>query len=75
LSTRVEQKLQWCRDKVKEFSIKGYTQRDIADELKVPLTDVNRDLKYLRQQVKENIGHYIDDYLPTEYPNYLPLYD
>jgi hypothetical protein len=63
----VEQRLHWRRDKVREYSIKGYTQRDIAAELKVPLTDVNRDLKYLRQQAKENIGHYIDDYLPAEY--------
>jgi hypothetical protein len=37
----------------------------------VPLTDVNRDLKYLRQQAKQNIGHYIDEYLPAEYENCL----
>jgi hypothetical protein len=35
--------------------------------LKVPLTDVIRDLKYLRQQARENIGHYVDDYLPDEF--------
>ena len=48
LSVKVEQRLQWRRDKIREYSIKGYTQRDIAAELQVPLTDVNRDLKYLR---------------------------
>jgi DNA-directed RNA polymerase specialized sigma24 family protein len=62
-----EQRLQWRRDNFREYSIKGYTQRDIAAELKVPLTDVNRDLKYLRQQAKHNIQHYIDEYLPAEY--------
>jgi len=71
LSTKVEQRLRWRRDKVREYSIKGYTQRDIAAELQVPLSDVNRDLKYLRQQAKANIAHYIDEYLPAEYQNTL----
>ena len=67
LSVKVEQRLQWRRNKIKEYSIKGYTQRDIAAELQVPLTDVNRDLKYLRLKAKQNIQHYIDEYLPAEY--------
>ena len=67
MSQKHEQRLQWRRDKVREYSIKGYTQRDIAAELQVPLTDVNRDLKYLREQSKHNITHYIDEYLPAEF--------
>ena len=67
LSVKVEQRLQWRRDKIREYSIKGYTQSDIAAELQVPLTDVNRDLKYLRLKAKQNIQHYIDEYLPAEY--------
>ena len=67
LSVKVEQRLQWRRDKIREYSIKGYTPRDIAAELQVPLTDVNRDLKYLRLKAKQNIRHYIDEYLPAEY--------
>ena len=67
LSVKVEQRLQWRRDKIREYSIKGYTQRDIAAELQVPLTDVNWDLKYLRLKAKQNIQHYIDEYLPAEY--------
>jgi hypothetical protein len=55
--------LQWRRDKVREYSSKGYTQRDIAAEL----SDVNRDLKYLRQEAKQNIQHYVDEYLPAEF--------
>jgi hypothetical protein len=30
LSTKVEQRLQWRRDKVRELSVKGYNQRQIA---------------------------------------------
>lgn len=71
LSRKVEQRLQWRRDKVREYSIKGLTQRDIASILQVPLTDVNRDLKYMRQQAKKNIQHFVDEYLPAEYENCL----
>jgi DNA-binding transcriptional regulator LsrR (DeoR family) len=71
LSGKVGQRLQWRRDKVREYSIKGYTQRDIAAELQVPLTDVNRDLKYLREQSKHNIERYIDEYLPAEFQHCL----
>lgn len=67
----VQDQLKWRRDKVREYSIKGYTQRDIAAELKIPLMNVNRDLKYLRQQSKHNIEHYIDEYLPAEFHHYL----
>ncbi|MGB8087043.1 MAG: hypothetical protein WCF07_12215, partial [Nitrososphaeraceae archaeon] len=67
LSVKVKQRLQWRRAKIREYSIKGYTQSDIAAKLQVPLTDVNRDLKYLRLKAKQNIQHYIDEYLPVEY--------
>jgi hypothetical protein len=62
-----EQSLQWRRDKIRELTIKGHTQRDIASELKVSLALVNKDLKYMRQHAKENIRHYMDEYLPAEY--------
>lgn len=67
----MEQRLRWRRDKIREYSIKGYTQREIAVELKIPLTDINRDLKYLRQQAKQNISKYVDEYLPAEYQHCL----
>ena len=28
---------------------------------------INRDLKHMRQEAKQNIEHYIDEYLPAEY--------
>ena len=67
LNGKVEQRLQWRRDKVREYTTKGHTQREIAAELQIPLTDVNRDLKYLREQARNSIQHYIDEYLPAEY--------
>jgi hypothetical protein len=71
LSTKVEQRLQWRRDKVRELSVTGYNQRQIASILKVGVASVNEDLQYLRQQAKQNITNYINDYLPSEYENCL----
>jgi predicted transcriptional regulator len=71
LRTISEQRLNWRRDKVRELSVKGYTQRRIADMLKVSLTLVNEDLQHLRLKAKENISMYIEDYLPVEYENCL----
>ena len=71
MSTRVEQRLQWRRDKVRELSVKGHNQRQIAAILKIGLASVNEDLQYLRNKAKTNIAKYIDEYLPAEYENCL----
>ncbi|MGH9977219.1 MAG: hypothetical protein ACRD8Z_15505, partial [Nitrososphaeraceae archaeon] len=60
LRTISEQRLNWRRDKVRELTVKGYTQRRIADILKISLTLVNEDLQYLRFEAKENITRYIE---------------
>ncbi|MGE5662498.1 MAG: hypothetical protein ACM3X1_09665 [Ignavibacteriales bacterium] len=41
MSTRIEQRLQWRRDKVMELSVKGHNQRQIASILRVGLGLVN----------------------------------
>jgi hypothetical protein len=56
---------------VRELSVKGHNQRQIASILKVCLASVNEDLQYLRQQAKQNITQYINEYLPAEYENCL----
>ena len=66
-----EQSLRWRRDKVKESTIKGYTQREVSTELLVALAQVNKDLKYMRQEAKHNIKHYMDEYLPAEFQHCL----
>jgi predicted transcriptional regulator len=71
LRTISEQRLNWRRDKVKELSVKGYSQRRIADIMKISLALVNEDLQYLRNKARENISKYIDEYLPAEYENCL----
>jgi hypothetical protein len=71
LSSKTVHRIQWRREKVREYSIKGYTQRDIAAELQVSLGLIEKDLAYLRLKAKENIKKYIDEYLPAEYENCL----
>lgn len=71
LRTISEQRLNWRRDKVKELSVKGYSQRRIADIMKISLALVNDDLQFLRSKARDNISKYIDDYLPAEYENCL----
>ena len=62
-----QEQIRWRRDKVQELSSKEYNQREIASYLKIGIGTVNRDLMYLRQQVKENIKKYVDGTLPEEY--------
>jgi hypothetical protein len=71
LNAKSEQRIQWRRDKVRELSVKGHTQRQIAEILRVALVTVNEDLQYLRLQAKQNITRYINEYLPIEYENCL----
>ena len=66
MSSKTVHRIQWRREKVREYSIKGYTQRDIAAELQVSLGLIEKDLAYLRLKAKENIKKYIDEYLPAE---------
>lgn len=68
---RIDQRLQWRRDKVRELSVKGHNQRQIASILRVGLESVNEDLQYLRRQAKQNISKYIDEYLAAEHENCL----
>jgi Trp operon repressor len=53
-------RIDWGRNKVKELSSQGNSQREIAQILQVSNGTINRDLSYLRQQAKSNIRRYID---------------
>ncbi|MGB7663650.1 MAG: hypothetical protein WBL67_13030 [Nitrososphaeraceae archaeon] len=71
MRTISEQRLNWRRDKVRELSVRGYSQRKIAEIMKISSTLVNEDLQFLRKRAKGNITTYIDEYLPAEYENCL----
>ena len=74
MSRKKTQRIEWWREKVKELSTKRYTQRAIATELKVSLKLINKDLLHMRAQAKNNIQHYVNEYLPLEYENALDTF-
>jgi hypothetical protein len=59
--------VEWRREKVQLLVSQGYTQRDIADKIKVSLGTINNDLSYLRKKARENIKKYVDEKIPEEY--------
>jgi orotate phosphoribosyltransferase-like protein len=65
-STKQRQIL-WRRDKVLELASNGYSEREIADQLKISDTTIHRDLTLLKAQAKEQIRQYIDEKVPFEY--------
>ena len=59
--------IEWRREKIFLLSSQGFSQRDIADKLKVSVGTINKDLSILREQAKENIKKYVDEKIPEEY--------
>lgn len=62
-----QDQIHWRREKVLDLSSDGYSERQIAERLRISQPTINRDLAYLREKAKENIRHYIDEKLPLEY--------
>jgi hypothetical protein len=61
----IQRQIAWRRGKVAEYDAKGFTQQNIADELKVSIATVNSDLVWLRQKAAESIKTYTQDRLPS----------
>lgn len=59
--------VEWRLEKILLLSSQGFSQRDIADKIKVSVGTVNKDLSYLREQARENIKKYVDEKIPEEY--------
>jgi len=59
--------VEWRRNKVQELLVQGFTQWDIANNLKVDQSTISRDIDYLRQQSRQKIRKYIDETLLEEY--------
>ena len=62
-----QQQLDWRRSQVLELASQGYSQREIAKELQIDLTAVNRDIQFLRQEAQDNLQKHIQEVVPEEY--------
>src|SRR5215208_5541194 len=67
LNTEAKQELDWRRSRVLELSSQGYSERQIAEVIKVNDTAVHRDLVYLRHQAQQSLQHHIHEVVPEEY--------
>ncbi|HJT85451.1 MAG TPA: sigma factor-like helix-turn-helix DNA-binding protein [Nitrososphaeraceae archaeon] len=63
--------IQWRREKVLLLSSQGFSQREIASQINISVSTVNKDLSFLREQAKENIKKYVDEKIPQEYEKVL----
>jgi hypothetical protein len=66
-SVMKQQQLDWRRSQVVELASMGYSQRELAQILRVDLAVINRDLHFIRRQAQENIQKHISKTMPEEY--------
>jgi predicted transcriptional regulator len=62
-----QQQLEWRRSQDLELASRGYSQREIAKELQIDLTAVNRDIQFLRHQAQGSLQKHIHEVVPEEY--------
>ena len=56
----------WRRNKVQQLLVRGYSQWNVAEELKIDQSTVSRDIQYLRQQAQKNLQKHIQQKLPED---------
>lgn len=61
------QQIEWRRSQVSELMSQGLNQSEIARNLKIDKSSINRDIKFLRQLARKNIESHIQEKLPEEY--------
>jgi IS30 family transposase len=61
-----QQQLDWRRNEVLELSSQGYSEREIADTIKVSDTTVHRDIQFLRREAQESLQKHIHEVVPSE---------
>jgi len=70
--TRNKNQIEWRRNMVLDLSSKGYTQKDIADILKVDRSLISLDQKYWRERAKTTVQQQLlDERIPVEVENVL----
>ena len=62
-----QKQLSWRRDKVHEYLVKGLSQNEITDLLKVSKSTISSDVAYLRILAKEEMKNYMEEKLPKEF--------
>jgi orotate phosphoribosyltransferase-like protein len=61
------QQIVWRQAKVLELAADGFSEREIASQLKISDTTIHRDIVQLRSEARDDIRRYIKDQVPYEY--------
>lgn len=61
------QQIEWRRSKVLELSSEGLNQSEIAERLKIHISAISRDFKYLAEYARKNVETHLQEKLPEEY--------
>ena len=59
--------IQWRRSQVLSKLVKGWSQADIARELKIHPSTISLDVQFLKEQSKKELETHLSDHLPFEY--------
>jgi transcriptional regulator len=59
--------IEWRRNMVVSYLAKGWSQQDIAKELKIHPSTISLDVQFLKEQAKKQLETHISDRLPFEY--------
>lgn len=62
-----QDQIEWRRDQVIKLASKGLSLTDISKVLQVDVSTISRDVKFLREQAKENIKKHLTEILPHEF--------
>ena len=65
-SNKKGEMVDWRRNKVQQLLVRGYSQRNVAEELQIDQSTVSRDIQYLRQQAQKNLQKHIQQKLPED---------
>jgi DNA-binding transcriptional regulator LsrR (DeoR family) len=65
--TRKQKQIQWRRDKVDGYMVKGFSQSEIAENLQISNATVTRDVDYLREEARKQLKTHLEDRIPIGY--------
>jgi hypothetical protein len=59
--------IEWRRNMVISYIAKGWSQQDIAKELKLHPSTISLDVQYLKEKAQKDLENHIQERLPFEY--------
>src|SRR5918995_5047214 len=59
--------IEWRRNMVVSYLAKGWSQQDIAKELKIHPSTISLDVQFLKEKSKKDLETHLSDRLPFEY--------